>query len=329
LTASRKTICLSGAAEYGFAEKGGRIFAKNGGAWFATDGRSPWAEVSNPAVRKPSQVSGRYRVYLERQSSGPYENLPMIRNTASVGTAPLLPVVRYVRETSPAAAASPPGIFTHGLRDGLREVALCFDLYDDAAGLPQVLDALNRFGMRATFFLNGEFIRRYPSAARDIANAGHEAASMFFAPMDFSDARYRVGVDFVTRGLARNEDEYFQAAGGELSLIWHAPYFKASSETAAAASRAGYLTVGRDVDPMDWVSRDEAGRLGITQYSASDMIDRVMSLKRPGSIIPVRLGVLPGGRRDYLFLRIEVLLDALVRSGYSVVPVSTVIEHAR
>jgi hypothetical protein len=59
------------------------------------------------------------------------------------------------------------------------------------------------------------------------------------------------------------------------------------------------------------------------------MIDRVMNLKRPGSIIPVRLGVLPGGRRDYLFLRIEVLLDALVRSGYSVVPVSTIIEHAR
>jgi peptidoglycan/xylan/chitin deacetylase (PgdA/CDA1 family) len=332
LSAQRNIICLSGAAEYGFEEKSGRILAKNGGAWFATDGRSPWAEVSNPAARKPSQTSGRYRVYLERQSSGPYENLPMIRNTASVGTAPLLPGLRYARETAPAgavSAASPPGIFTHGLRDGLREVALCFDLYDDATGLPQVLDALNRFGIRATFFLNGEFIRRYPSAARDIAGAGHEAASMFFAPIDFSDARYRVGADFVTRGLARNEDEYFKAAGAELSLLWHAPYFKASAETAAAAARAGYQTVGRDVDPMDWVSREEARNSGAAQYSASDMIDRVMNLKRPGSIIPVRLGVLPGGRGDYLFLRIEVLLDALIRSGYSVVPVSTVIEHAR
>jgi peptidoglycan/xylan/chitin deacetylase (PgdA/CDA1 family) len=332
LSVQRNMICLSGAAEYGFEEKSGRILAKNGGTWFVTDGRSPWAEVSNPAVRKPSQTSGRYRVYLERQSSGPYENLPMIRNTASVGTAPLLPGLRYARETAPAgavSAASPPGIFTHGLRDGLREVALCFDLYDDAAGLPQVLDALNRFGMRATFFLNGEFIRRYPSAAREIAGAGHEAASMFFAPMDFSDARYRVGVDFVTRGLARNEDEYFKAAGAELSLLWHAPYFKASAEIASAASRAGYLTVGRDVDPMDWVSRDDARSLGVSQYSASDMIDRIMNLKRPGSIIPIRLGILPGGRGDYLFLRIEVLLDALIRAGYSVVPVSTLIEHAR
>jgi hypothetical protein len=146
--------------------------------------------------------------------------------------------------------------------------------------------------------------------------------------MDLSDARYRVGADFIARGLARNEDEYFKAAGDELSLLWHAPYFKASTEIAAAAFRAGYLTVGRDVDPMDWVGRDEAKSLGISQYSASGMIDRIMNLKRPGSIIPIRLGILPGGRKDYLFLRIEVLLDALVRSGYSVVPVSTVIEHA-
>jgi peptidoglycan/xylan/chitin deacetylase (PgdA/CDA1 family) len=328
----RTMICLSGAVEYGFEEKGSRILAKNGGAWFVCDGKNPWEETVNPAVRKASLVSGRYRVYLERQSSGPYENLPMIRNTASVGTAPLLPGIQYVRESSPPGVAvqnPPPGIFSHGLREGLRETALCFDLYDDAAGLPQVLDALNRFGIRATFFMNGEFIRRYPQAARDIANAGHEAASMFFAPINLSDARYRVGVDFIVRGLARNEDEYFQATGSELSLLWHAPYFNASAEIAAAAARAGYMTVDRDVDPMDWVSRDDAKTLGITQYSASAMIDRIMNLKRPGSIIPLRLGLLPGGRQDYLYLRIDVLLDALIRAGYAVVPVSTLIEHAR
>jgi peptidoglycan/xylan/chitin deacetylase (PgdA/CDA1 family) len=361
LSGQKSLICLSTAAEYGFEEKGNRIFIKNNGSWFVSDGRSPWAEIAKagtakaeaaqagtaiPPVRKPSLVSGRYRVYLERQISGPYENIPMIRNTASVGTVPLLPGTRLrggsrgwetavpsqnisLAGKSAEAGPGPAGIFTHGLRQGLREVAVCFDLYDDATGLPQILDALNRFGVRATFFLNGEFIRRYPAAVRDIADAGHEAASLFFAPIDLSDARYRVGTDFITRGLARNEDEFYQASGSEIDLLWHAPYFNASSENAAAALKAGYLTVGRDVDPMDWVSRDEAKRLGINQYSAGDMIERIMAQKQPGSIIPVRLGLLPGGRSDYLFLRIDVLLDALVRSGYSVVPVSTIIEHAR
>jgi peptidoglycan/xylan/chitin deacetylase (PgdA/CDA1 family) len=333
----RTMLCLSGASEYGFEEKGSRIFAKNNGTWFVSDGQGPWEETANPVLRRPSQVSGRYRVYLEPQSAGFYENLPMIRNTASVGTASLLPgFPGNLEERRPPRAlsvsrpeTSPRGVFTHGPREGLREAALCFDLYDDSTGLPQVLDALNRFGVRATFFLNGEFIRRYPEAARDIAAAGHEAASLFFAPINLSDARYLVGDDFIARGLARNEDEYYQASGAELRLLWHAPFFNASAEIAAAASRAGYLTVGRDVDPLDWVSREDARNLGLTQYSASAMIDRIMNLKQPGSIIPIRLGLLPGGRRDYLYLRIEVLLDALIRDGYSVVPVSTIIDHSR
>jgi hypothetical protein len=80
---------------------------------------------------------------------------------------------------------------------------------------------------------------------------------------------------------------------------------------------------------MDWVSREDARRLGVSQYPAADMIDRVMEDKRPGSIIPIRLGALSGGRSDYLFLRLNVLLDALVRSGYAMVPISSLIEHAR
>jgi peptidoglycan/xylan/chitin deacetylase (PgdA/CDA1 family) len=334
ISGARSLVCLAGVSEYAFEDKSAavpRVLAQTGGVWFVTDGASPWAEAPPGLQRRsPSLVSGRYRVYLEPQSFGPYENLPMIRNTAGVGTVALVPGLQYQREAAardlPEAAR---GIFSHGLRAGLREVSLCFDLYDDITGLPQVLDSLRRFGCRATFFLNGEFIRRYPEAARVIAKAGHETASMFFAPIDLSDSRFRISADFISRGLARNEDEFYQASGGELALLWHPPYYTGSTEIAEAASLAGYRTSGRDVDPMDWVSREDARRLGISQYPAADMIDRIAEAKRPGSIIPIRLGVLSGGRSDYLFLRLDVLLDALTRSGYTVVPVSTLMEHAR
>jgi peptidoglycan/xylan/chitin deacetylase (PgdA/CDA1 family) len=330
LSGARSLVCLAGISEYGFEERGRGILAQSGGVWFATDGSSPWTEVSEPQRRSPSQVSGRYRVYLENQAAGPYENLPMIRNTTGVGTAALVPVFQYQRESPardlPEALA---GIFSHGLRTGLREVSLCFDLYDDITGLPQVLDSLNRFGFRATFFLNGEFIRRYPEAVRVIAGTGHETASMFFAPIDLSDSRFRIGGDFISRGLARNEDEFYRASRRELALLWHPPYYAGSSEIAEAAAQVGYRTSGRDLDPTDWISREDARRLGLAQLSAGDMIDRIIETKRPGSIIPLRLGVLSGGRADYLFLRLDVLLDALVRSGYTVVPVSTLMEHAK
>jgi hypothetical protein len=80
---------------------------------------------------------------------------------------------------------------------------------------------------------------------------------------------------------------------------------------------------------MDWVTRVDAKMVALTQYSASEMIDRIMDQKQPGSIIPIRLGLLPGGRSDYLYHRLGVLLDALIRNGYSVVPISTLIEHSR
>jgi peptidoglycan/xylan/chitin deacetylase (PgdA/CDA1 family) len=338
LSGERALICLSSAGEFGFENRGGRIFVRNGNAWFVSDGNNPWTETANPVLRETSQVSGRYRVYLEKQSAGPYENLPMIRNTASVGTAALLPGASrnsYVSREPSGGSSSPvpgpeiPGLFTYGLRGGIRELALCFDLYDDITGLPEVLDALNRFNVRATFFLNGEFIRRHPAAAREISERGHETASMFFAPIDLSDARYSIGSDFISRGLARNEDEFYQASGNELSLLWHPPYYAASAEIISAAAGAGYKTIGRDMDPMDWVSRDEVNRIALSMDSAADIIDRIMETKQPGSIIPVRLGLLPGGRRDYLFNHINVLLDALIRSGYSLVPVSTLVEHAR
>jgi peptidoglycan/xylan/chitin deacetylase (PgdA/CDA1 family) len=326
----RSLVCLAGASEYSFEEQGKGVLAQSGGVWFGTDGTSPWAEVSSPQRRNPSQVSGRYRVYLENQVSGPYENLPMIRNTVGVGTMALVPGFQYQREAPPRdLPEASRGIFSHGLRTGLREVSLCFDLYDDITGLPQALDALRRFGFRATFFLNGEFIRRYPEAARVIAMGGHETASMFFAPMDLSDSRFRVGGDFISRGLARNEDEFYKASQRELALLWHPPYYAGSTEIAEAAAQVGYRSSGRDVDPLDWVSREDARRLGLAQLSAGDMIDRIVESKRPGSIIPIRLGILSGGRSDYLFLRLDVLLDALVRSGYTVVPVSTLMEHAK
>jgi peptidoglycan/xylan/chitin deacetylase (PgdA/CDA1 family) len=331
----RELICLSSADEFGFEEGGERILAKTGGAWYVTDGYEPWMDASNLSPRPASVTSGRYRVYLERQVSGPYENIPMIRNIASVGTSPLLPGGGYppsypddapVRVEEPSRPGEP---FTHSRRQGLRETAVCFDLYDDITGLPGILETLRRFGVRATFFLNGEFIRRHPAAVRDIVEAGHETASMFFALIDLSDSRYRIQSDFISRGLARNEDEFFNVTGSELGLIWHAPYYAASAEIVAAASQAGYVTMGRDVDPMDWVSREDVRRGGVTQYSASDMIDLIMEQKRPGSIIPIRLGLLAGGRSDYLYTRIGVLLDALIREGYSMTTVSALIEHAR
>jgi peptidoglycan/xylan/chitin deacetylase (PgdA/CDA1 family) len=334
-------LCLASVGEYGFEQNGYRIMAKSGGKWFVTNGILPWTEFDgSPPLKEASQTSPYYSVSLEERRSGIFANMPVMRR----GTPVYNPgaVSRTVPETAafaffPFPDAIPKnaaerqehrfpvfetdGVLSHGSRDS-RKVALCFDLYDDDTGLYPVLDALARYGVRATFFLNGEFIRRYPAETAEIAASGHESASMFHVPVDFFDSRYRIDRDFIVQGLARNEEDYYNAAGRELPRIWHPPWYALSPEIAAYAAAAGYRTVARDIDPGDWIQSAAARQAGIEQPAAADMIDNIVDALRGGSIVPIRLGLLPGGRNDYLFHSLELLLDAIVRAGYEITPVS-------
>lgn len=307
-----RQICLSSVDAFGFepgVREKARIFARTRNEWFVTDGESPWEKTGSTQLPQAVLSTERFRVFLEPQRAGYLTNTPMVRSVYSSGTTPL---VTSLENNSQAIKA---------------RVALCFDLYDDDSGLYQTLAALRARGVKATFFLNGDFIRRSPAAAAAITEAGHEAASMFYAPIDFSDTRYRITPEFIAQGLARNEDEFFHVTGKELSPIWHPPFFRGSGAINSAAARAGYATVSRTIDPGDWLSREDAARLNLPRISPSQMIERIMEKVTANAVIPVRLGLLTGGNDGYLFQRVDLLLDALIRSGYEIVPVSGVIRE--
>lgn len=312
--AESRLLCLSSVERYGFEEASSRIVALSDGAWFTTDGSAAWTALNHAAPRAASLSSPEYRVFLERQAASRYLNVPMVRSVHSMNTVPLVSVPQYPAVRKPQNDESgTPFPITHGPRFGNRDIALCFDLYDDASGLPIVLDALRRFGWTATFFLNGEFIRRNPVFVKDIVHAGQETASLFFVPLDLSTSRYRISEDFITSGISLNEDEFYNVTGENLRLLWHPPYYAHSQQISAAAAKAGYLTIGRDIDPEEKADGTVAA-----------MIEYIMEMVQPGSIIPIRLGMV-SGRANYLFNHINVLLDALKKAGYRVIPISTML----
>jgi peptidoglycan/xylan/chitin deacetylase (PgdA/CDA1 family) len=55
-------------------------------------------------------------------------------------------------------------------------MALTFDDGPDPDGTPAVLDALDRLGWTATFFMLGEQVQLYPEVAAQVIAGGHEAA---------------------------------------------------------------------------------------------------------------------------------------------------------
>ena len=60
--------------------------------------------------------------------------------------------------------------------DSPRGIAITFDDGPHPQGTPAVLRELERAGARATFFLVGEQVERWPALAAEIAAAGHEIA---------------------------------------------------------------------------------------------------------------------------------------------------------
>jgi peptidoglycan/xylan/chitin deacetylase (PgdA/CDA1 family) len=98
-------------------------------------------------------------------------------------------------------------------------VALTFDDGPHPEGTPAVLAALERAGVRATFFLVGEQVERQPALAAEVAGAGHAVALHGFRHR--SQLRRTPGTlrDDLRRGAAA-----IQEATGVSPTIYRPPY---------------------------------------------------------------------------------------------------------
>ena len=335
-TGASSLIALSQAETFGFSAEAGPLLATAGGASWqmglekGSAGPGEWTPTSSPLARKAEVASADYRVYLERSSRGSYRNQVMVRSIRDFGTLPLFAPEQVTYEPFPAAEEpADKDVFNHGSRVRRRQVALVFDAIDSIEGLPLILDTLSRYNVRATFFVGGEAIRRYPGAISEIAESGHEVGSLFFANFDMTDTRYRLDKEFIKLGLARTEDIYFAATGREISLLWHTPYYFTSTAIVEASREMNYTCVGRDVDSLDWVAREDATPARGLYLPASRLVERIIDKKKPGSIIPILAGTPEGYREDYLFQKLDLLINALLAKGYEVVPISVLMESSR
>ena len=118
-----------------------------------------------------------------------------------------------------------------GVRGGLlfkgnparRQVALTFDDVPHPLYFPRVLDALQRAGARATFFVIGRNAQAYPYFVQDMVRGGHEVANHTFHHVrlpKLSDAQITAELkrtnDLLTR-LSGQPVRYFRPPGGEYS----------------------------------------------------------------------------------------------------------------
>ena len=185
------------------------------------------------------------------------------------------------------------------------KIALTFD---DGPGeaTPVVLDMLKRAEIRATFFLCGQNVERYPELARRIAQEGHEIGNHTYSHPRLLGR---------TPGKIAYEIERAQAVIGQHTgrkpTLFRPPYGLRWFGLFPILERSGLTSVMWTVNSLDW-------KLPVDQ-----IVQRVLSGIRPGAIVLFHDGVPPRKSADRK-ATVEALRGALhaVLGRYTCVPVS-------
>jgi len=176
-----------------------------------------------------------------------------------------------------AAAWCGPGLAPHvpSLCDALRiprrldspGVALTFDDGPHPEGTPAVLEALG--AARATFFMVGEQVQRFPSLAGEVAAAGHEIALHGFRHRN----QMRVTPRWLADDLARGAQAIADATGGP-PCLYRPPY--------GIFTPAGLSYARREYELLLW---SKWGRDWRRRTSAQEIASLATRDLRPGDVI--------------------------------------------
>ena len=148
-----------------------------------------------------------------------------------------------------------------GKRPG--KIYLTFDDGPIPEVTPHVLDILEKAGVKATFFMVGENVNRYPKLLEEVKRRGHKAANHTYNHIrgwQIGRSRYLENVEKTERLIGSG---LFRPPHGYLTL------------RQLSALKSHYKVVMHDL-----VTRDYDGRL-----SADDVVKNVKKYTRDGSVI--------------------------------------------
>ncbi|MBP0449322.1 polysaccharide deacetylase family protein [Kitasatospora sp. RG8] len=134
-----------------------------------------------------------------------------------------------------------------------RHVALTFDDGPDPGSTPDILDALDAIGARATFFLLGTMLERAPDLGRELVTRGHEVAvhgwyhRQQWYPAPARDLRE-----------LRRTAEAVTGICGAVPRWYRPPYGVRTAGPALAARRLGLRTVLWTAWGRDWTGHATA-----------------------------------------------------------------------
>ncbi|OXS57621.1 hypothetical protein B1A99_16300 [Cohnella sp. CIP 111063] len=189
-------------------------------------------------------------------------------------------------------------------------VALTFDDGPDNNYTVRILDILKDYDAKATFFLVGTQVKKYPDIAKRIVEEGHAVGNHSWSHGDLTKLSVKQRAEQIDKA-----QQIIEEATGTTPRLMRAPYGAVSKDVLATIHDDRMKHVAWTVDTKDWAGS-----------SVEDMYKNVMANTGDGGIILMHSF---GGRKNALEHTVKLLpkiIEDLRAKGYELVTVEEMID---
>ena len=193
-------------------------------------------------------------------------------------------------------------------------VALTFDDGPSPRWTPLILGELKKAGVKATFFMAGTHVEKYPDIARRVAAEGHEIGNHTY---DHHGIFYYTPQELEKE--IRVTEQIIRGATGITTVYFRPPKAWITDAEKLQVKDMGYQVVLWTLNSKDWVTFDD-------KYIARYLLKHV----QPGDIILFHdsggvFGI-ENGDREETVKTLPMLIEGLARKGYRCVTISELLK---
>ena len=199
--------------------------------------------------------------------------------------------------------AAPRQLPIYCVQKDYKVLSISFDAAWGNEDTQQLIDILGKYNIKATFFVVGAWVDKYPESVKALHDAGHEVMSHSNSHAHFNS----LSTDEIIADLNACGDK-IEAVTGVRPTLFLCPYGEYDDHVINAVRSLGLEPIQWDVDSLDW-----------KELPAEEIAARVTGRARPGSIVLFHNAAihtpeaLPG------------IIEALLQEGYQFVPISQLI----
>ncbi len=181
-----------------------------------------------------------------------------------------------------------------------KKVSISFDAAWGNEQTKSLLETLDKYKVKATFFLVGDWVRKYPDDVKAIANAGHDVGNH----SNTHPYMTQIGIDKMKEEIESCSADIEQLIGKKTTLF-RPPYGDYDNNVVDTVNNLGMYCVQWDVDSLDWKG-----------LSKEEMCSRIKNNIQSGSIVLMH----NGGENTPDAL--PSIIETIREMGYEIVPIS-------